>query len=188
MTNVNANMMKNRFRTDLVNEGCELRKILLQNDVLKSSVLQNCLNTFNDHLKLVASQYALEMGECNSKTVSAAMRTLFALGGISKNISAGVAGWMETIWLMIIMFVSSVIGITGVWMFENSLVDPIAVVVVTAGISLLFVIGGITVLKRIYAHEREVIIRNVMDQYERKTVPQLLGWFDKDLVLLETDN
>ncbi len=196
MTSTNANMMRNRFKMDLANEGYELRKLLSQNDVKNRAVLQNCLNTFNDHLKVVASRYALELGQCNSKTSFTAMKAPVAWGGVAGKVGGGIGGWMAGGTLATVTVATKT---TGWWIFKKtvavSLADSIAAAIgistgaATFGLSVILAgAGAYAVTKMVNGFERESIISRVMDQYEHDTVPKLLDWFDRQLALPESSN
>ncbi len=191
MANVNTNMMKNRFEMALRNEGYELRKLLSQNNVISRSVLQNCLNTFNDHLKVVVSHYTMGLGQCNSRSDSGAMTAPMAWGSVASTVGGGLGGLMVAGPLATMTVATKT---TGWWIFKKtvavSLADSIAAAIgistgaATFGLSLVLVGAGAYAAKKVANNfEREAIIKRVMDQYEHKVVPQLLDWYDRQLAL-----
>lgn len=196
MRDTNANMMKDRFEMELRNEGYELRKLLSQNNVLNRAVLQNCLNTFNDHLKIVVSRYAMGLGQCNSKTNSVAMKAPVAWGGVASTVGGGIGGWLAGGTLATVTVATKT---TGWWIFKKtvavSLADSIATAIgistgaATMGLSIALAGAGAYAVKKVAdSFEREAIISRVMNQYEHETVPQLLAWYDSQLALHESSH
>jgi len=191
-----AEMMKNRFRMELANEGYELRKLLSQNDIRNKSVLQNCLNTFNDHLKVVISKYAWELGGSGSTSDLKAMDAPTAFGGLIGKGIGGVGGWMAGGALAGVTVATKT---TGWWIFKKTVAISMAGSVASAlGISIAAATFGISVIlagagvyaasKLVNGHEREGIINKVMENYEHDVVPGLLEWFDRETALLSGES
>jgi len=186
-----AEMMKNRFRMELANEGYELRKLLSQNDILDKSILQNCLDTATDHIKVICLKYACEAG----KSVSAAngtMETPESDDTLAKAVAAigsGVGG-------LFLANITVATTTTGMWWWKTTTDVSLAAAVggalgvgagiATGGIAILLGLGGGYVVSKFTKNFfKEKVIGNVMEQYEKEIVPKLLDWFDNEVASLE---
>ena len=180
--------MKNRFRMELANEGYELRKLLSQNDILDKNILQNCLNTVSDHLRVLCLKYACEAKkyvpvenstmtapDSGEDTLVTALATFGSgMGGLflaDMTVTTVTSGWWLWKTTTDVSLASAVGGAIGV-----------GAGIATGGIAILLGIGGGYMVSRLTKNIfKGKVIDKVMDQYENVIVPKLLKWFDKEL-------
>ena len=187
MSNSQLVTMKNNFRMDLANEGYELRKLLSQNDVLDKNVLQNCLNTMDDHLKILCLKYACEARKSvitsskriaapDSEDIWATIGGTLAGGALGvflssvtvKMVTTGMLWWKTTVAVSLAETIATAIGVP--------------VTIATGGIALaLGLVGGYAVSQLTKSTFKGKLIDEVMEKYEKEVVPKLLEWFDREI-------
>lgn len=190
MTNVDANMMKCRFKMELTQAGYNLRNRLSSTNVLDHFELQNCLNLFNDHIKLLESKYACEFVKDGATHSLKAMKARWALNKIRWGAGGigGIGGWfgggaLATVPIKAMALLGSKKATeVSLASFIAEATGFLSVPQVTITISGLgAIVGFLTCSKLAKKPTRYMIINNVMSQYENKVVPQLLDWFDKEI-------
>ncbi|MBP5202248.1 hypothetical protein J6253_05880 [bacterium] len=187
MTNSNFDELKNNFRMDLAQEGYELRKMLSQNDILDKNVLQNCLDTVGDHIKVLCLKYSnaarkytslasyrMNAPESEDWIATTLGSLLSGIGGLLlagmtvTTVTTGMWWWKTTSEVSLAAYIAGALGI--------------GAGVATGGIALaLGAGGGYAVSKLTKNMFKEKLISTVMRNYENKVTPQLLEWFDNEI-------
>lgn len=187
MTNSNFDALKNNFRMDLAQEGYELRKMLSQNDILDKNVLQNCLDTVGDHIKVLCLKYGnaarkyTSLTSCRIDTpesedwIATGLGSLLSgIGGLLlagmtvTTVTSGWWLWKTTTDVSLAAYVAGTLGI--------------GAGVATGGIAIALGLGGGFAVSKLTKNMfKEKLVSKVMKNYENKLTPQLLEWFDNEI-------
>ena len=187
MTNSNFDALKNNFRMDLAQEGYELRKMLSQNDILDKNVLQNCLDTVGDHIKVLCLKYSnaarkytslasyrMNAPESEDWIVTGLASAAGGFGGMMlagmtvTTATTGMLWWKTTVDVSLAAYLAGALGI--------------GAGIATGGIAIALGLGGgYAVSKLTKSMFKEKLISKVMRNYESKVTPQLLEWFDNEI-------
>lgn len=171
MRHVSADTVKNRFKADLVNEGCELRKLLSRTDVVKNAAeAQEILDCSCRRIESLCSEYAAEAGIVE-----------FKIPEHEVSIPSEV---LLTEWSCPNGTLSEVVESTLLFALSDLAVSytPIDSAAVSIAASLALTGIGMFALSKLKRHfKRRMIVAATIYSYENKVVPQFLKWFDDEI-------
>lgn len=185
---------RNQFKMTLANEKCFLRNLLSQNDILDKSILDNCLRTASDRLKLVCLRHVSDAGK-DASVVNSSMLTPDSYDTLTTAI-AGIGSGIGGLFLANMTVATTTTGM--LWWKTTTDVSLAAAIAAALGVGAGIATGGIAILAGLgggYAVSKltknifkEKLINKIMSQYETETVPKLTEWFDKEIADSESDS
>ena len=185
--------LRNEFKQELTVRGLELRKGLSEIDVLDNACCNNLLALFEKDLAILMSGYAMHIGvdagdlpDCKIDGTSYAHCLSKVVGGVG-GAATGAAASVVTV----------ATKTTGILFWKKVVDVSLAASIATAtGASLVFVTGGISVAGAAIGlalfsrnrknHNKKEKIDGIIKDYDEKTVPTLMKWFDDTIKKAES--
>ena len=168
MRYVSADAMKDRFRTDLANEGCALRKLLSQKGVINNiEAVRSILDDSSKRIENLCREYATEAGISDLQ---------IPVPAFSLHLDLFVKDWPYPNGVLSEVVESTLLFALSDLAVSYTTIDSAAVLI---SLSLALTGIGMFALSKVKKHfKRRKILSALMRSYENKVVPQLLKWFD----------